>query len=131
MNTFQYIALPLVGLLFVRSIYKLFKSGRSFNILLLSPAVWLAAAFAIIWPGMTHKIAWVLGIGRGADLILYLLVMSFLISIFYIYNRIRKIESNITEIIRHLAHQEATKSPSDRDPKVKKEEGKNKRKLSP
>ena len=107
MNTFQFITLPLVGSLFILSLFKLFKGKKPRGIWVINAAVWLAAGIAIFHPEETHKIAWMLGIGRGADLLLYLLILSYLLSIFYIYTKFQKLESNITEIVRQLTIQDA------------------------
>jgi hypothetical protein len=106
MNLFQFITLPLVGFLFVRNFLQLFHGNQSRLIALFGAAVWLSAGIAIYRPDLTIRIAAILGIGRGADLVLYLLAVSYLLAISYVYNKFRKMESNITEIVRHLALRE-------------------------
>lgn len=108
MNLFQLITVPLVITLFARSIFKLVQGKQPRAIVLLGAGIWLAAAIAILQPELTIQIAQIMGIGRGADLILYLLVISFIVLCFYFYNKLRKIESDITEIVRQLAIQDAT-----------------------
>jgi hypothetical protein len=53
------------------------------------------------------QLAKLMGIGRGTDLILYFLVITYLISFFYVYKKLLEIESAITEIVRHLAIRDA------------------------
>jgi hypothetical protein len=53
------------------------------------------------------QLAKLMGIGRGTDLILYFLVITYLISFFYVYKKLLEIESSITEIVRHLAIRDA------------------------
>lgn len=103
MNLFQWITLPIVIILFVRSLIILAQGRQPRGMALLGVLVWLAAGIAIIWPNLTIQLARLLGIGRGADLILYLLAITYIVSMFYIYNRFRKLETNITEIVRQLA----------------------------
>lgn len=107
MNLFQYLTLPITIFLFTRSFYHLVSRGQTRVIYLLGAIIWLAASVAILKPELTIKIAGILGIGRGADLVLYLLVIAFLISVFYLYQRLQRVEANITEIVRLLAIQNA------------------------
>jgi hypothetical protein len=65
------------------------------------------AAITIYNPNLTMKISKIFGIGRGADLILYLLVLTLFIVGFYFYNKIKSIESNISKIVRKLALDDA------------------------
>jgi hypothetical protein len=121
MNLFQLITLPLVGFLFVRNVFKLFTGNQSRAAALLGALVWLSAGAAIFRPELTVWIAAILGIGRGADLILYLLAVSYLLSIFFIYNKFRKMESNITEIVRHLALRDGIENSPKNNPEPRTE----------
>lgn len=103
MNLFQIITLPLVVLLFVRSALHLVRGTRGRTIPFLEAMVWLLAGIAILQPNLTAQIANLIGIGRGADLILYLLVLSNLASWFYFYRRLQQQDSNITELVRQVA----------------------------
>lgn len=61
------------------------------------------ALIAILFPNLTTALANLVGVGRGADLLLYLL---FLISIFlflHLYAGLARLERRQTEIIRELA----------------------------
>jgi hypothetical protein len=103
MIVFQLIAVPIVLLLFLRSIYRLVKGHRPRWGPLLGAAIWLAAAVAIIRPELSNEVAGLLGIGRGADLVIYIVAISFVASFLYFYQKNRKLESEITEIVRTLA----------------------------
>jgi hypothetical protein len=103
MNLFQIITLPLILLLFVRSAAHLVRGTRGRTIPFLEAIIWLLAGVAILQPNLTAEIANLIGIGRGADLILYLLVLSNLISWFYFYRRLQQQESIISELVRQTA----------------------------
>ncbi len=122
MILFQILALPIVIFLFVHSVAVLWRRSHPRGILFLRALVWLLAGVAILDPELTIRIARRLGIGRGADLVLYLLAICFFIAAFYFYGRIMRIESNISEIVRHLAIQDATQ-PIPREPDASKVEG--------
>ncbi len=107
MNLFQILAVPLLAILFVRSMVKLIRGSQPRGVALFGVAIWLAAGVAILQPELTIRIAKLLGIGRGADLVLYFLVITYLLSCFYFYNRILKLESHMTEIVRQLTIRDA------------------------
>ena len=107
MNLFQIITLPLVGFFFVRAMVKFFRGGQSRGFVLAGAVIWLLAGVAILQPELTARVAEMLGIGRGADLVLYLFVITYLLSIWYVYGKFRKIESDMTEIVRQLAIRDA------------------------
>ena len=86
-----------LGLLFALQLKK-----RALDILLLFLLLGAAALF-ILWPGLTSIIANKLGVGRGADLIFYVSILFFWFIILKLFNRIRRIEQKITEIIRQDA----------------------------
>jgi small membrane protein len=102
LNIFQLIFVPLITVLFVRSLV-MFGRGRHRRAAVLGALVWMAAGLTVLRPEMTIAIAKMLGIGRGADLILYLFVVAFLLAAFYVYNRMAQLESVLTSIVRQMA----------------------------
>lgn len=69
-------------------------------------AIWAGAATALFWPQSTVIAARLLGIGRGTDLVLYLSVLIGLSGFFYIYTRFRRLDRQITLLVRALALKE-------------------------
>lgn len=120
MNLFQLLTIPITAALLIRSIYFLFSRRQSIYIHLLGAFIWLAATVAILRPELTIRVAGFLGIGRGADLVLYFLVIAYLISIFYIYQRFQKMESKISELVRYITLQNVHE-PQTRDKKIQQE----------
>jgi hypothetical protein len=116
MTVFQMIAVPLAALLFLRSGVRFVRGDGHRWVAILSMALWLAAGIAIAQPGLTNTVARFFGIGRGADLVSYFIALAFLASVVYFYHKYRKLNSDVTEIIRRLAIQNATKeTPEARD----------------
>ncbi len=66
-------------------------------------AILAAGATAILWPGVTSHVARFLGIGRGADLVLYLAVVAMFVGFWMVYLRLRQLRRDITLLVRHLA----------------------------
>ncbi len=67
----------------------------------------LAAAAAIAWPHLTQVVANFLGIGRGADALLYVSALALLFLSLYFYARSVQQQRRLTSIVRHLAILEA------------------------
>lgn len=68
----------------------------------------VAAASSVFFPTIWTWMANLVGIGRGADLLLYLLVLTFLGFVASTYRRFRLLENQITQLSRELALTNAT-----------------------
>lgn len=107
MTTFQLITLPLLGLLIVVTAVAIARSRVVPRIGVAWIALWLAAAGTIAFPGVLVWLAHILGIGRGADLVLYVFILAGFVAFFVTYLRFRRIEEQLTLIVRHLAIRDA------------------------
>ena len=70
----------------------------------------LFAAFAVVSilvPDVWNRIARVVGVGRGTDMVLYALVVAFLSFTVTTYLRFRELETRYTRLARRLALDEA------------------------
>jgi len=63
----------------------------------------LVAAFSIFFPELLTMLARSLGIGRGTDLVLYGLIVSFLVFMATTYQRFRHMETTLTQLSRRIA----------------------------
>ena len=79
--------------------------------------VWLTGAAAIFRPDLTMTLARKLGIGRGADLLLYGAVGVMLVGFMMVYIRLQRLRREITLIVRHLAVKEAQEAEISEKPK--------------
>jgi len=70
---------------------------------------WVLAIVAVWVPDFLTHLANLVGIGRGADLVLYVSVVIVFYFIFRIILRLEKIERNITKLTRQKAISEAVK----------------------
>ena len=61
------------------------------------------AAFSIFFPELLSRVARLLGIGRGTDLVLYGLIVSFMVFMATTYQRFRHMESTLTKLSRRIA----------------------------
>lgn len=70
---------------------------------------------AVIWPTSTTIVANAVGVGRGTDLVLYVLVMVFLFTTVAIYQRMHHLETRLTELTRALTLRDAAPEPAERE----------------
>jgi hypothetical protein len=79
--------------------------------------VWIGTASVIIFPDATSLLAHLLGIGRGADLIIYTSLLISFYLIFRLYLALARLEQAITKVVRAIALEhlpESVHSSSDR-----------------
>lgn len=103
MTYFQVIATIVTGSFFTISVIRLFLGKQPRAVSLAATTVWFLSFFFILSPDLTMQAANLLGIGRGADLVLYVFAILFIVTFFYFYARFRTLESQLTEIVRHIA----------------------------
>jgi hypothetical protein len=103
MTVFQGLVLMLFSLLAAVTLSAAFRGMVRKRIAFMWLAIWSAGAVAIIWPHSTVVIARSFGIGRGADLLLYVSVLLMLVGFFYVYGRFRRLDRQITVLVRRLA----------------------------
>lgn len=81
-----------------------FREGKiSFLAMLSWFFLWLAVETIIWLPEASTAIARILGIGRGADLIIYGSLVTLFYLVFRIYVKLEDIERQITTLVRKIA----------------------------
>ena len=103
MLVFQLVAIPLTLALFLWSAVRWARGERPRGLALSRTLLWLAAAVAVWRPDWTTKLARLVGIGRGADLVLYAVALAFVGVAFALYRRTRQLEADVTRLVRHVA----------------------------
>jgi hypothetical protein len=103
MNGYQIIALVVLAFLCVGSLIAWLRRWVSRREGLGMALVWLAAGVATAWPDVTSRVARALGIGRGADLVMYCAVVVMMIGFWMTYIRLRQLRREVTLLVRHLA----------------------------
>jgi len=112
MNLFQTVALSGLALLVVWESLRLWRGGNSGRSWLVRMGVWFAAATAIAQPHLLQNLANLLGIGRGADVLLYALVFAFFGATFFLYSRTVQLQRQLTQLIRRHAIEGAQRGQS-------------------
>lgn len=113
MSAFQWITVPTLLALLLWDIWHFGQGPLTVGSRLIRMAVWSTAAVAILRPDWVQRIAEMLGIGLGANLVLYLFALAFLWTSFFLYARIIRLRQDLTEVVRQLAILQAQRgSPS-------------------
>lgn len=103
MTTFQWIAFVVLAVPFAITVTLTVRRTIAPRVGLAWGLLWIAAAVLIARPELTAVLARALGIGRGTDLVFYFAILGMVFGFFTIYVRMRRIESDLTKIVRELA----------------------------
>ncbi|MDO8618206.1 MAG: DUF2304 domain-containing protein [Candidatus Uhrbacteria bacterium] len=99
------LSIVLLGALFMTWRRAHQQAIRSFEAWLWS-LVWMGAGVIIWRPEVTNVVANFVGIGRGADLIVYAAVIVLLILVFHLHVAHDRLERQLTELVRRDALKE-------------------------
>jgi len=81
--------------------YKSFKNQAIKRLLFLF--VFALGLVFVLFPELTNHIANLLGIGRGADLLLYFSVIGGFLALILIYSKFKELERSVAELVRRQA----------------------------
>lgn len=107
MNVFQLLGATVLALLGLVTATAAFRRRMAWGPALFWLALWVAATAAILEPRITVVVARFLGIDRGADLVFYCGILAMFAGFFLVYVRLRRIDKNITHVVRQMAILEA------------------------
>src|SRR5574337_1291483 len=65
--------------------------------------IWIGAGLVIWQPDVTTQLAHLVGIGRGADLVLYASIIALLLMVFQLHVAHDRLERKLTELVRREA----------------------------
>lgn len=74
----------------------------------------VAGAGAVIFPEALNEVASWVGVGRGADLVLYLAVVGFLLTTIGLYRRCSELDRKLTILAREIALSAPERTPEER-----------------
>ena len=106
MNLIQILLIPLLLALMI--VYVIYFRSKIFNRIIFF-ILFLTGLVFVIFPELSNDVAHFVGVGRGADLILYLTIILFYASFLYLYSKFKKLEAIQTELIRKGAIEQALK----------------------
>jgi len=112
MNTFQIVFITFCALQAALALRRYIKTRHITAVAFLG--AWLAAIALIANPGVSTSIAHTFGIGRGVDFVTYFLLIVFLWGHYQHYLRYKRVENEVTLLVRELAIAQASRPAADR-----------------
>lgn len=94
---------------FAAAVSRYRRGGLSFGQLALWSLLWLAVAGVVLRPETASTVARRLGVGRGADVVVYLALAAVFYLLFRLLARLEDHERQITRLTRELALKELEK----------------------
>jgi len=107
MTVFQIIGLAVAVLFVGLNLRRLVRRPESRMSALAWISIGLLGAYAIHDPDSTTRFAGLMGVRRGADLLLYVGTLCGIAAFFYVCLRLRQIDRGITAVVRRMAIQHA------------------------
>lgn len=111
MNAIQLILTLLFGTLIVRVLVLTRWRAIGWRRSLLWVLLWLAGLVAVWFPQATTRAANAIGVGRGADAILYVSIALLSYLVFRLYVALDRQEQALTRLVSELALREANTDP--------------------
>ncbi len=62
-----------------------------------------AGGVAVVVPDTTNEVAHFVGVGRGADLVMYVSIVAILFVLVHYYSKFVEVQRNVTQLARELA----------------------------
>ena len=72
---------------------------------------WILAGLIVVYPRLTSMLAETLGIGRGADLVIYISVAVLFYIVFHLHVKLEIVNRDVTKAVRRDAIEEETCHP--------------------
>jgi hypothetical protein len=116
MTLFQILSISALSLAAIWEIVGKARGRRKGWFWLMRLTLWMVAAVAIYRPELVSQVASTLGIGRGADLVSYATALGLLAICFYFYSRYTLLQQQLTDLVRHIALQDAKRGKHDEEP---------------
>lgn len=111
MSIIQISLLVLIVSFFVKTV-RISKDESAVPSRLVWTIFWVAAAAVVVRPDMLSRLADFVGVGRGVDLALYVIILVLVYMMFRMWVRLYMMESHITTLVRHIALDGETKDQS-------------------
>lgn len=107
MTIIQYILLVIIALLCWRLWHKYHRRAISQLEFIAWLAAWLAAAVLVVRPEVASYLAYLTGVGRGSDLVIYIGLILVFYLIFRIFVRLEKYDRDLSVMVRKMAQRDA------------------------
>ncbi len=106
MSLFSLFIITFAVFAFTRAFLQFKKGALTIAWLLFWLVFWVLVALVAFLPQTTDVLARLVGVGRGADVVIYLSLIVLFYLVFRIYIKIEHVESGITRLVRSRALQD-------------------------
>jgi len=103
MTAIQILIIAFALFAIVKTIWQFKRGALTIAWLLFWMVFWAAAAVVAVLPQTTDVIAHLVGVGRGADLVIYASLIVLFYLVFRVYVKIENTEHEITRLVRKLS----------------------------
>ncbi|MBI5794306.1 DUF2304 family protein [Candidatus Uhrbacteria bacterium] len=86
-----------------RTVWQFKRGTLTFVWLLFWLVFWLCVGLVAVLPQTADMVARVVGVGRGADVVIYVSLIALFYLIFRVYVKIEQVEREVTGLVRKLA----------------------------
>jgi small membrane protein len=102
----QYVATAFILLIIIQLIIKLIKDRLAFLKISIWVFFWCLVLFFVWFPEFMLRIAELLGVGRGVDVLIYVSLIFLFYLVFNQNSKIDKLNKEITKLVRVIARNE-------------------------
>jgi len=102
MTIFQIIILLVIAIIVLKSFRKLLRKELSIWLFAIWFVLWLAVALVSLFPVIINRLADILGVGRGVDLMIYAGLFILFYLVFRLSMNIVKINKNFSKIVKEI-----------------------------
>ncbi|MEK7159128.1 MAG: DUF2304 domain-containing protein [Patescibacteria group bacterium] len=103
MTVFQVLILLVIAIIVLKSFRKLLKKELSVWLFAIWVSFWLLVAVVDLFPVIINRLADLLGVGRGVDLIIYASILVLFYLVFRININLNKINKNFSKIVKEVS----------------------------
>lgn len=103
MTIFQIIILLVIAIIVLKSFRRLLKKELSVWLFAVWLFFWLLVAIVDIFPAVINRLADLLGVGRGVDLIIYASILVLFYLVFRININLNKTDRNFSKIVKEIS----------------------------
>ena len=103
MTPIQFILVGISVLALIRTCKRFLQRRIAWNALLFWILVWGSITLIALNPDITSRLATMVGVGRGADLMLYIGMIILFSLVFYLMVKVDQLDQDISKIVTALA----------------------------
>ena len=103
MSTFQILGILFILFISLKVLSRFRKKDISIRELIFWQLFWIIAIIVIALPQTTSWLATQVGVGRGVDLVIYIMLLSIVYALFRVNISLRRLNHSLTTIVREIA----------------------------